>query len=407
MECDIVILAGQSNACGRGQFLGVSRNSRGRWVEMLVSDAYRNSLKHENTYMLDARDQIVRAKDRIVHLERPERGSFPSNRNMIGSVSTFAKQHAQASGRNVLIVGCGFGGTGIMSVTNRNYWWGMQDTVERRNGRNVTIRSLYHMSRARIQAAWNQVDTTKSRVIALIWQGSESDLSIAATSPINFQTRMSEMLGGLRNMCTTMNNSNPTILISGLVADTYRNPQTGVPRSLDNRYRMQGILRELASSMQNAYFVTSAAASDITSIDAGFRQDFASYLAGDVWYHSDGSSYRSYSGPTHFNATSHVTMGRRWYYVFYRKVSVEDTDASLQFTREADETNMDEETPRQPLYFRVTAAVMVLVLIAALMLSIYLQGRVVVQTIKGNKNATQMLAADVGSTLFGAVLRRR
>jgi hypothetical protein len=218
---DIIVIAGQSNSVGRGLEEHTFPKSRGglnhkSWAQTLnmYRDDYdgRNG-KSNNLICSLNKDNSIRnsARDPIEHQENfPYKLNNREIRNNFGFGVSFAREYIRQgklrSGRKILLVGCGWGGTGF---ANNGRWMFP-------NG------DLYLGTIRRANTAFAKTDIgNNNKFIAILWHQGENDISTTT----NYKENVSACLNGIRNAIQRTNPNTIPILMGGLTnhGESYRN----------------------------------------------------------------------------------------------------------------------------------------------------------------------------------------
>ena len=321
---DIFIILGQSNSCGRGRTEYTFDNRVGGGTydmrsKRFYDDDFNNKF-NENIRQFSYDNRIVPAFERLDHLEGV------GVRNTYGFGLSFARQYIKegklTAGRKILLIGCGWGGTGFLNTTVGSNTWNM-----------TVANNLYERALKRIKIAQSAIGSASS-VKAILWHQGEADADYIRresknTSPRtpprsasevttlynSYKTQLGNLLNTLR---TNIGCPSLPILSGGLSPSGYRNEKVWTDnlqsfnmidanfikvdptKGLHSYYEeMNGKIEEVTKNPLNTsfYFVPSV---PIPSVP-----DFNHYLKGD----------RS-TGIVHFNKSSEIELGKRYFYVF-------------------------------------------------------------------------------------------
>ena len=283
---DIVIIAGQSNAVGRGlEEHTFPKNKKdaynpkydGRTIN-IYRDDYNNST-NSNICALNKNGTIQQnAVDPIEHLE-----SYPfkiQNRPVknFGFAVSFAREYIRqgklASGRKLLLVGCGFGQTGF-----KDKQWVSP------NG------ELYKNTIYRGKQALGLENKNNNKIIAILWHQGENDISHRAK--FDYKKQLSDCLNGIRDSLVKTTPTTVPILLGGIIrGDSNRNDMN------ENYIKRTANL----SSNINFKFVPSTPMSE------------PKYNGFDLFNHSLLSDEKT--GDNHFSKSSQIEFGKRYFYLF-------------------------------------------------------------------------------------------
>jgi len=320
---DIFIILGQSNSCGRGrtEYTFDNRVGGGTYnmrTKTFYNDDFNNKF-NENIRQFSYDNRIVPAFERLDHLESV------GVRNTYGFGLSFARQYIKegklTAGRKILLIGCGWSGTGFLNTTVGSNTWKMTVT-----------NNLYERALKRIKLAQSAIGSASS-VKAILWHQGEADADYihreskeTPTTPprspseittlyISYKTQVATMLNTLRS---NVGSTTIPILMGGLCPSGYHNEKVWTDnlqsfnmtdanykkvdptKGLHSYYEeMNTKIDEVTKNPANTrfYFVPSV---PIPSVP-----DFNHYLKGD----------RS-TGIVHFNKSSEIELGKRYFYVF-------------------------------------------------------------------------------------------
>lgn len=311
---DVIIILGQSNSAGNGGGIYTFKTEgvSGRYdmrSKNLYDDDFANKF-NENIRQLSYDNRIVPA------FERLENQADSGSRFTYGFGVSFARQYIRegklAAGRKILLINCGVGGTGFFACyppSPVRGIWDMDDTTCSIN--------LYKGALNRIKTALNSIKSS-SQVKAILWHQGEADIptifgnlgsptsNTVRTLKTNEYTRMLiSMLNALR---TNIGCPSVPILFGGLSPSYYIRQILGIDSAKndivvdknDMRHKwMSDLIKKIASdnSSSNYKFVS---AEPISSVP-----DFNHYLQGN-----------SLIDAIHFNKSSQIELGKRYFYVF-------------------------------------------------------------------------------------------
>jgi hypothetical protein len=286
---DIIVIAGQSNSVGRG--LEVHKFPKTRdglnhrtWAQTLnmYRDDYDGEHGRSNSLISSLnKDNSIRnsARDPIEHQENfPYRLNGRPIRNNFGFGVSFAREYIRQgklqSGRKILLVGCGWGGTGF---ANNGRWMFP-------NG------DLYLGTIARANTAFAKTDMgNNNRFIAILWHQGENDIS----TPTNYRENVSACLNGIRNTIQRTNPHNIPILLGGLTNDTQsrRNFTEQHIRTIKDMPGNRNFKFVPSNAMPGVYY------SNLELFNHDLLPD-------------------KDTGNNHFSKSSQIEFGKRYFYVF-------------------------------------------------------------------------------------------
>lgn len=283
-DYDIIVITGQSNACGAG-----TRNYHTDTLGPIYTPEYDGTNNKIKMFKRNNKE-IVEARDPIEHIE---------DRSWVGPNNSFAlsfsKEYIRNNpNKNVLIIGCGYGGTGLYGGRANNYWRKPKETDNINN-------SLYKKTIDRVTAA-KQYIGNNSKIVALCWQGGENDSS-RAKNPSKRGTLFSDLaesLNGIRS--NIMTNYKQTYEFPVLVG--------GFPKRDTNP---SDLYKDVVSQIPKSKFVITTAIRPPTA-SYGFNH----HLEGDSGPDSKGK-IRENRGAVHFSASSNRELGKRYFY-FYNMI---------------------------------------------------------------------------------------
>lgn len=284
---DIIIVAGQSNSVGRGleehKFPktrdGMNHKTWRQTLNMYKDDYHGDNGRRNNLISSFNKDNRVRNEtlDPIEHQETYPNRQDPRRRTF-GFAVSFAREYVRqgmlASGRRILIVGCGHGGTGFR---NNGPWMAP-------NG------SLYQGTISRGRAAMSNTDQgPTNRLIAILWHQGENDVS----QPQNYMQNLSNCLNGIRNALQPTNPESVPILLGGLV------PGLTTHKKFTEE-NIEPVTR--INTNINFRFVPSVAMPSV-------RYASLTLFNHDLLADKD-------TGNNHFSKTSMIEFGKRYFYIF-------------------------------------------------------------------------------------------
>jgi endo-1,4-beta-xylanase len=327
---DIFIVLGQSNSCGRGSQEYTFDNPSGGTYDMKNERFYDDDFKNnfnENIRAFSYDNRIVPAFERLDNLQNVGQGN-----NTYGFGLSFARQYVKenklTSGRKVLLIGCGWGGTGSSE-------WAIGAS---------SGKLLYKKSLKRIQTALDAYPT--SEVKGILWHQGESDAGIFSDLPSPAPPADKEAdppdfnnyprSNTYKNTITTMLNllrtniSRPTqqispsqpvspipILMGGLCPTNYIHHAFGTNSDGTKMYpdinnypsyqhrKMTRFIEQITkdNSGNNYKFVSAERISSVSY--------FNHYLKGDAT-----------AGEVHFNKSSQIEFGKRYFYVYNNSINI-------------------------------------------------------------------------------------
>jgi hypothetical protein len=286
---DIILIAGQSNSVGRGleehnfpkTRTGLNHKTWAQTLNMYRDDYHGTHGRPNSLICALNKDNSIResAIDPIHHQENfPYRLNNRSIRNNFGFAVSFAREYIRqnklSSGRKILLVGCGWGGTGF-----------------RDNGRWMFPNGdLYKGTIERANNAFRKTDNgNNNRFIAILWHQGENDVS----SPTGYRENVSACLNGIRTAIKKNNPHTIPILMGGLTNDT-ENRRNFTEQHIKTVKDMSG--------NRNFRFVPSNAIPNV------FYKDLALFNH-DLLPDKD-------TGNNHFSKSSQIEFGKRYFYVF-------------------------------------------------------------------------------------------
>ena len=310
---DIFIIAGQSNAVGTGTRNAGMPNYFGADLLNIEDDKINPNIK-----MFHSTQNIIPAEPRIQHQSSGDIKSFnPKDFNAsrkVGFGLTFAKEYYKSTGKKVLLVGCGYIGTGFNGASSINpYWWQPQDgtTIYTDTKKSGPVTSLYQLMKKKIEAVSKSV-SPNSRICGILWHQGESDV---LTDTNKYKNDIRTLFTNLRNYTKTLfrTSINIPVLIGGLCPDTYRNRILKKIDKNSNYYKMTRFLEfSVVPSILNSRFVPA---------EPILNSKYTNFLEGDSLMNSNGEEITKNTGNIHFSATSQREFGKRYHYIFSNIVS--------------------------------------------------------------------------------------
>jgi hypothetical protein len=335
---DIIIIAGQSNSVGYGtrnhslpNYYGAHPNNPddqiSNRVKMYCNDGVIRNASHPF-------DHLLTWSDRTYRPPRVGGGNYFQNCNPVGFGLTFAKRYLQNKGdpnKKVIVVGCGYGGTGFSEAKeNIRFWWKPNDepNYRFRNGTTGLVKSLDLITRQKISDMSTKV-SSNSRVVAILWHQGESDKDYCMANQANKDTYISNINTLFTNLRTHIRTlyptSNPPILVGGLspeldrrrIDHSFRTDNRSNPTSGMTYFIRTSVVPFLngATGVRNVHFVS------CEPIPNSIYQD---YLEGDNELDARGEPYRGNApgqnirvnnGHVHLSATSQREFGKRYAYI--------------------------------------------------------------------------------------------
>jgi len=286
-DYDIFIVLGQSNSVGRG----TSGNQYTHDLGGIDDDDWANRV-NPNIDQYNMANQIVAAREQLYHLE----GGGGTN---YGFGTSFARQYIrenkQTPGNKVLLIGCGWGGTGLINYGRVSGGWNPDSS----NG-------LFKQTKDRVNNALQKVGSN-SKIKGILWHQGENDVG---TNVNTYKARLKRLLDNLRtyfvnqiNIFNTYNQNvnDVKILLGGLVPNYY-------DRNINKNYNtMTDTISSVANDSNNTnyHFVHSSAISSITATPSGNSGKFNHNLSGDA----NNNLY-------HFSKEAQIEFGKRYFYVY-------------------------------------------------------------------------------------------
>ena len=283
-DYDIIVITGQSNACGAG-----TRNDHTDKLGPIYTPEYDGTNNKIKMFKRNNKE-IVEARDPIEHIE---------DRTWVGPSNSFALSFAKEylvnnPTKNVLIIGCGYGATGVYSGRDGYYWKKPKESDNQ-------SKSLYKKTIDRVTAAKEYIGNN-SKIVALCWQGGENDATkTMGRDKISVLSDLAESLNGMRT--SIMNQYNQTYRFPVLVGGF---PNRGDTIPLD-------LYKDVVTQIPKSKFVITSAIRPPTA-----SYDFNHNLETDNGKDSKGQE-RTNKGTAHFSASSNRELGKRYFY-FYNMI---------------------------------------------------------------------------------------
>lgn len=327
---DVIIVLGQSNSDGFGITEYTFDNPAGGTYDMKTNPLYKDDFDDkfdERIRAFSYDNRIVPAFNNIDHLD-----NIYQNRKQYGFGVSFARQYIKeeklADGRKILLIGSGWSGTGFLRESLGSNRWDISVT-----------NSLYHRSLARIKRALGGI-AVGSTVKAILWHQGESDIDYIhqdawvypPVSPVPtilpteyptkyniYKTKVGEMLRTLRSNITS---TTIPILMGGLCPSGYVNhklsdttlsfnmiesnyKKTDSTKGCHSYYEiMNRLIEEVTNTATNINFKF------VPSVIIPEIVEFNHHLKGDV-----------VTGLVHFNKTSQIEYGKRYFYIYNDKIT--------------------------------------------------------------------------------------
>lgn len=320
-DFDIFIIAGQSNAVGRGtRNIDKYKNIKG---QVSIFDSTDNDI-----YQLDINNSTIKlATHRIDNFEPyPPAYCHNTTCDTVGFGLSFAKMYKKynqlASGRKILLVGCAYGSTGFMdqegngaSNDNNKWWW---NDVNYPESGYINTYSLYNRTIERLQKLKPLIGSN-SKVRAILWHQGENDKNKDKTE---YKIRCKRILTKIRNNATNLFNSNNIkILLGGLCPDiyiirgTYKSGNKSSTKYIDSNnarstIEMNKRIEEISKELPNSIYVSSEPLPH-----KQYFPSFDRYLEGDAEM-KNGTLQKSNWGNVHYSADSLREFGQRYYMYF-------------------------------------------------------------------------------------------
>ena len=279
---DIVIIAGQSNAVGRGleehTFPKKPSNSYNPKTDPRTINMYRDDYSNAtnpNICALNQNNSIQQnAIDPIQHLEPYPNKPVKNFGFAVSFAREYIRQGKLASGRKLLLVGCGYGQTGF-----KDKQWLSPNGV------------YYKWTIDRGKTALSLGNKDNNKIIAILWHQGENDIS--HRTKFDYKGQLSECLNGIRNSIVKNNPTSVPILLGGLVR--------GKKDHDDMTENYIKVTAELSSN-KNFRFVPSKYMTDVK------------YNGFDLFNHSLLADKNA--GDNHFSKSSQIEFGKRYFYIF-------------------------------------------------------------------------------------------
>jgi len=324
---DIVIIAGQSNSVGYG-----TRNHTSNTRYGAISDEDRPT----NNVKMYCNDGVIRNAvypvDNLYNWNSkryvpPKTGSNVGNSfdncNPVGFGLSFSKEYLNSPKKinsKVLIVGCGYGGSGFSKPLKLNksfgYWWRPTDVsghLFTDTNTTGTVKSLYLMAKQKITDMKAKVGD-RSKVVGILWHQGESDSKYCMeneTNKLAYINYINTLFSDLRRDIRTLfpNSTNVPILLGGLSPELVYNRINHTLRSGESQTNNMTsfIQSRVVPSISNAHFVSSGPISG---------SKFKDYLEGDNEINSAGITVKENTSHVHISATSQREFGKRYAYIF-------------------------------------------------------------------------------------------
>lgn len=302
---DIIIIAGQSNACGAGT-RNTGTSTRGP-IYNAANDAPNARIKQfsRGNTIIEARDPLEHTQDR--------NGYRPS----VGFGMSFAKEYIirglLTAGRNILIIGCGWGGS---SMFNTTYYW-RKPTA----GNNLST-SLHNITISRVNAAKPLIGST-SKIVAFLWHQGESDAATIATNTTNYnlyKAALKETLTSMRSEIMRFYNQayQFPILLGGLAPDAWINRITNARFPTANSDAMTFLIQKVSNPSDPDYIIKSSFVPSFSIPPPTGGNNFNYRLQSDNELDSRGVTVpgQEGTGVSHFSATSMRDFGKRYFYYY-------------------------------------------------------------------------------------------
>jgi hypothetical protein len=302
---DIIIIAGQSNACGAG-----TRNT-GTSIRGPIYNAA-NDAPNPRIKQLSKTNTIIEARDPLDH-SQDRTGYRPS----VGFGMSFAKEYIRnerlTGERNILIIGCGWGGS---SMFNSEYYW------KKPTAGNNLSKSLHNITISRVNAAKPLIGRT-SKIVAFLWHQGESDSSYIATNTTNYnlyKAALKETLTSMRSEIMRFYNQTYQfpILLGGLTPDTWINRITHARFPAANSDTMTFLIQKVSNPSDPDYIIKSSFVPSFSIPPPTGTYNFNYRLQSDNELDSKGVNIpgKEGSGVSHFSATSMRHFGIRYFYYY-------------------------------------------------------------------------------------------
>jgi len=333
---DIIIVAGQSNAIGRGERnvcdrtdlpgcssgINLRRNSsrQGAIIDISGYDFIDMTKIKMFTCESDIRygmrtehfNKIIGMREPLEHFEHR---SDTDDGNTLSIASSFAKEYINRismGSKKLLIVGCAASGSSI------NEW-------RRKYGaNNPDPDSYYDITVERLRKVRSVLSRDNiSKVVALLWHQGESDMTYTFanletrnTRKLDYKSKLEETLRGMRHnirLIFRSNNGGYTfpILLGGLSYDKQFNRITGVRNTSEYRKEMSDLIKEVSTPTDENYIPTSA----FVSSDRLAIASFNTRLEGNSIMDSSGRILGD-DDNSHFSATAIREFGKRYFYYY-------------------------------------------------------------------------------------------
>ena len=351
---DIIIIGGQSNACGRGTrnacdstrlpgctSINLRRDSTRKGVISDIPNMYEFPLADIKQFSGNYTNRDTSLNNKIIgnvsYIEdiQPRFNNITPIGNSFGY--EFSREYllgiARPNKRKVLIVGCGYGGSSMgPSVTPNNmirhYWKVPNGTTDNEEY------SLYKKTIKRLQTLKEVLGpNNRSQVVAFLWHQGESDAGSAGdpTNPRNANNYKSALKSSLSGMRTAiMNIFNQTyvypIMLGGLNPDRIVNRITNVPITPYSFFsEMSRIISEVSNEKLpnnktiNPYYIPKSIFIPTGALSNTGSYNFTRKLEGDSNMDASGNIIHNNTGQSHFSATSNRELGKRYFY-FYNMI---------------------------------------------------------------------------------------
>jgi GH35 family endo-1,4-beta-xylanase len=301
-DYDIFIVVGQSNSVGFGR----SIDSTIAKIGNIMDDDYNNTPNDNIKQLKQDSTTIDFAKEQLDYI-------WEGNGEKYGFTLSFARQYVRerklGSNRKVLLISSGMGGTGFFNIDYANGHWRRDPTPT------STRRRMYDVTLERLKNGISPgLVGPNSMVKGIFWLQGESDASyvngnppvitgdprVITGDPTKIQLYKSYLLNTLNNLrIETLNFINNVRLSS-------KQDVASIPI----------LLGEIAPTFNNS--LMNRTIKEVTDDSNNINYSFVSAesIPGTVFNHKLTVNGDEKEGASHYNKTSQIEFGKRYYYVY-------------------------------------------------------------------------------------------
>lgn len=290
-DYDIFIVIGQSNSVG----FGVSIDEKIEKIGNIMEDDYNNTPNDNIKQLKQDSTTIDAAIEQLDYI-------WPGNNEngvKYGFTLSFARQYVRegklGSNRKVLLISSGMGGTGFFNIDYSQGHWRREPTPT------STKRRLYDVTLERLKTGISPgLVGPNSMVKGIFWLQGESDSPNVRTDPTKIPVYKSYLLVTLNNIRIE------TLKFINNVRLSSKQDVASIPI----------LLGQIAPTTGNTVMNTTIKEVADNPMNINYSFVSAEAIQGTVFDHKLTTGVYQKEGAAHYNKTSQIEFGKRYYYVY-------------------------------------------------------------------------------------------